>query len=134
MLSKQPRLSLVEAGPGEIDLITVKGLKALRAAKVIVYDAAVNETLLLEYAPNDALKIFVGARGRHKALSPNDIREIIVEYAVLYGHVVQLIGSNSLPMDASMLQYAQSKGLNTEYIPGVPAQVARFRPAISSSN
>ena len=59
------KITLVGAGPGDIDLITVKGLNAIKKAEVILYDALVNEELL-DYAPI-AIKIFVGKRKGFKA-------------------------------------------------------------------
>ena len=53
-------LTLVGAGPGDPDLLTFKGLKAIQKAHVILYDALINP-LLLEHNPT-AEKIFVGKR------------------------------------------------------------------------
>ena len=64
---KNPKLTLVGAGPGDPDLITVKGVKALNKADVILYDALIN-TELLNHAPN-ALKIFVGKRKGYQKYS-----------------------------------------------------------------
>jgi uroporphyrin-III C-methyltransferase len=120
MIIDQPKLTIVGAGPGEIDLITVKGTKALRNAKVVLYDSHVNETILLEYAPT-AIKLLVGKRRNRKAFSQEDINELIIEYAETYGHVVRLKigGPESAATDLEEIQYAQSRGLVTEYIQGV---------------
>ena len=56
-----PKVILIGAGPGDPDLITVKGMKALSKARVILYDALINRDLL-KYASDDAIKIFVGKR------------------------------------------------------------------------
>jgi uroporphyrin-III C-methyltransferase len=56
-----PTLTLVGAGPGDPDLITVKGIKALADADVVLYDALVNEELLT-YAPGRAKK-YLWAKG-----------------------------------------------------------------------
>ena len=53
-------VTLVGAGPGDPDLLTIKGLKAIQKADVILYDALINP-VLLEHNP-DAEKIFVGKR------------------------------------------------------------------------
>ena len=57
-MNPKAKLTLVGAGPGDPELITLKGIKALESADVILYDALVNP-LLLEHAP-EAKKIFVG--------------------------------------------------------------------------
>ena len=68
----QPKLTLVGAGPGDIDLITVKGVEAIGSADVILYDALVNPELL-KYAPIDALKIYVGKRNNNHAYTQEQI-------------------------------------------------------------
>ena len=51
-----PKITLVGAGPGDIELITLKGINALKTADVVLFDALVNKELL-DYAPKDAVKI-----------------------------------------------------------------------------
>ena len=58
---KNPKITLVGAGPGDPDLITIKGMKALQSADVVLYDALANEELLA-YTSDACLKIFVGKR------------------------------------------------------------------------
>ena len=73
------RLTVVGAGPGDVDLITLKGVKALQSANVVLYDALVSPELL-EYAPN-AEKIFVGKRKGCYAYQQEQINELIVQRA-----------------------------------------------------
>ena len=61
MKFKTPKLTVVGAGPGDIDLITVKAIKVLKTADVVLYDALVNEELLGFVNPKAEL-IFVGKR------------------------------------------------------------------------
>lgn len=121
MFDYQPKLTIVGAGPGEIDLITVKGVKALNSASVVLYESEVSELLVLEYAPA-AIRVFVGERRNYGVFSQEDINELIVEYAETYGHVVRLKGGNlaGLGADSPEINYATSRGLQVEYIPGVP--------------
>ena len=63
------RLTVVGAGPGDIELITLKAIKALENADVVLYDALVNEKLL-QYAKNAEL-IFVGKRKGFMHISKN---------------------------------------------------------------
>jgi uroporphyrin-III C-methyltransferase len=84
-----PRLTVVGAGPGDADLITLKAIKAIKSANVILFDALVNEELL-QYASPRAEKIFVGKRKGCYAYQQNQINDIIVERALRCGHVVRL--------------------------------------------
>ncbi|RYG09617.1 MAG: uroporphyrinogen-III C-methyltransferase, partial [Chitinophagaceae bacterium] len=52
---KESKITLLGAGPGDPDLLTLKGVKALQAADVVLYDALTNEALL-EHAPANAIK------------------------------------------------------------------------------
>ena len=76
----KPKVSLVGAGPGSEDLITVRGLRVLKAADAILYDALVNRELLKE-APSDALKIYVGKRADNHRYSQDEINLMLVQYA-----------------------------------------------------
>jgi len=90
---KEPRITLVGAGPGDADLITLKGVKALQAADVVLYDALVNEELL-DFAPANAVKVFVGKRSGDPSFSQEAINRLMVDYALNYGHVVRLKGGD----------------------------------------
>ena len=76
---KTPKLTIVGAGPGDVDLITIKAVKALEAADVVLYDALVNEELLC-YAPQGEI-VFVGKRFGCHAYSQDQINELIVVMA-----------------------------------------------------
>ena len=80
---KQPKLTLVGAGPGDPDLITVKGMKAIANADVVLYDALVDKKLL-DYAKDDAVKLFVGKRGGMRSVKQDQINLLIVKYAYEY--------------------------------------------------
>ena len=61
MKVKTPKLTVVGAGPGDVDLITIKAIKVLKSADVVLYDALVNADLLAYVNPK-AEVIFVGTR------------------------------------------------------------------------
>ncbi|MDP4265150.1 MAG: SAM-dependent methyltransferase, partial [Bacteroidota bacterium] len=82
----KPLLSLVGAGPGDPELITLKAIKALRSADIILYDALANEQLL-EYASPGAISKFVGKRFGCHPLSQEEINTLIIEFAFSHGHV-----------------------------------------------
>ena len=107
-----PKLTLVGAGPGDPDLITVKGLKALQTADVVLYDALANE-VLLEHTPQYCIKIFVGKRADNHAFSQLEINELCVQQALENGHVVRLKGGDSFVFGRGHeeMMYAQEKGI-----------------------
>ena len=74
------KLTVVGAGIGDPDLLTIKGKKVLESADVILYDALANE-ILLNYAPETALKIFVGKRRGFKSFEQEEINALIIKYA-----------------------------------------------------
>lgn len=119
-----PRISLVGAGPGDIELISVKGLNRLKKADVVLYDALVNEELLT-YAPT-AKKIFVGKRKGFKAYEQEQINRLLVDTANEFGHVVRLKGGDSFVFGRGMeeIQFAQQHAIPTEVIPGISSSIS----------
>lgn len=121
----QPKLSVVGAGIGDPELITLKAVRALQSADAVLYDALVNEELL-NYAPPDAARVYVGKRRGEKAFTQEEINERIVAYAHCCGHVVRLKGGDPFVFGRGLeeMQYAQSQGIPVEYIPGVSSAIA----------
>ena len=116
---KQPRLTVLGAGPGDIELITLKAIKALENADVVLYDALVNEELL-SYAKNAEL-IFVGKRKGCYVYQQDQINELIVSRAKSHGHVVRLKGGDPFVFGrgAEEMEYAASHGLEVAMVPGI---------------
>lgn len=119
------KLSLIGAGPGDPELITLKGIKALQSAQVILYDALVHPDLL-GYASLESLKIFVGKRKGFKAYTQEEIHELILHYATHYGHVVRLKGGDPFLFGRGYeeLAFAQQHGIEVEVIPGISSAIA----------
>lgn len=117
--SKKPKLTIVGAGPGDIELITLKAIKALNNADVVLYDALVNEELL-QYA-TQANCIFVGKRLGCHAFSQDQINELIVSQAQRFGHVVRLKGGDSFVFGrgSEEISYAQQFRIETAVVPGI---------------
>ncbi|WP_190811241.1 uroporphyrinogen-III C-methyltransferase [Flagellimonas sp. S3867] len=118
------KLTVVGAGPGDVDLITLKGIKALQHANVVLYDALVDAELL-NYAPN-AEHIFVGKRKGCYAFQQDQINELIVQRAGLNKHVVRLKGGDPFVFGrgAEEMEYAAENGLEVEVVPGISSAVA----------
>jgi uroporphyrin-III C-methyltransferase len=118
------RLTVVGAGPGDIELITLKAIKVLGTADVILYDALVNEELL-EYAPQ-AECIFVGKRKGCYAYQQEQINELIVSRAKSHGHVVRLKGGDPFVFGrgAEEMEYAAANGLEVAMVPGISSSLS----------
>ena len=123
-LEPQPRLSVVGAGPGDPELITLKAIKCIASAQVILYDALV-DTELLNHAKEGAEKIFVG-KIAGQSHSQDAINYLIVEKAYELGHVVRLKGGDPFVFGRGQeeIEYAHRYGLVTEYIPGISSSYA----------
>jgi len=120
-----PKLTVVGAGPGDPDLITLKAIKAIKDAKVILYDALINE-VLLDYASPKAEVIFVGKRKGCYAYQQEQINELIVARAKSHGHVVRLKGGDPFIFGrgAEELDYVQQFGVETYMVPGISSALA----------
>ncbi|RAI99450.1 uroporphyrinogen-III C-methyltransferase [Chitinophaga skermanii] len=125
MQTVQPKLTLVGAGPGDPELITVKGLKAIQTARVILYDALANNELL-EHAPQNCLKRFVGKRAGMHVYSQDEINRMIVKYALSFGSVVRLKGGDSFVFGRGQeeLAFAQQFNIETEVVPGISSAIS----------
>lgn len=120
-----PKLTLVGAGPGDPDLITVKGLEAIATADVILYDALTNPQLL-KYAPTNAIKIHVGKRNSKHTYTQEQINALIVDYAFTYGHVVRLKGGDPFVFGRGYeeLAYAELFNIPTTVVPGLSSSIS----------
>lgn len=120
-----PLISLVGAGPGDPDLITVKAIKALRSADVVLYDALVSKQLL-EYASPKAQLVFVGKRAGYKRFEQSEINEMLVDYALASGHVVRLKGGDPFVFGRGHeeLVYARDHGVPVNIVPGISSVAA----------
>ncbi len=118
------KLTVIGAGPGDSELITLKGIKALKKANVILYDALVNKELL-SYAPAEALKIYVGKRKNKHEYSQEQINDLIVDFAFTHGNVVRLKGGDPFVFGRGKeeLEYAESFNIPTEFIPGISSSI-----------
>lgn len=114
------KLTLIGAGTGDPELITLKAIKALKVADVVLYDALANEELL-GYCPSHCQKIYVGKRGHQPSVSQESINFMIVEKAHECGHVVRLKGGDPFIFGRGIeeIEYAQAHGVETAYIPGI---------------
>lgn len=119
------KVYLIGAGPGDVELITVKGLKAIQNATCILYDALSSEELL-DFAPENAVKIYVGKRRGCKSNKQEAINDLIVHCAQKYGSVVRLKGGDPYVFGRGHeeLVYAEKHGVEVEVIPGISSSIS----------
>jgi len=120
----QAKVTLVGAGPGDPELMTLAGVKALQEAKVVLYDALVNKEIL-QHAPT-AIKIFVGKRLGYKRFTQEEINYQLLTNAMEYGKVVRLKGGDSFIFGrgAEEVEYVEAFGIETKVIPGISSSTS----------
>src|SRR5688500_8871908 len=119
-----PQLYVVGAGPGDPELITVKALKVLERAGVILYDNLANVELL-QFAPPGCEKIYVGKKPYGDYTHQDRIHELIREHAPK-GVIVRLKGGDPFIFGRGFeeILFARSIGFQTHYIPGITSMQA----------
>jgi uroporphyrin-III C-methyltransferase/precorrin-2 dehydrogenase/sirohydrochlorin ferrochelatase len=128
-LVEEPRLgkvTLVGAGPGDPDLLTIKGLKALEAADVILYDRLVNPALLKLARPG-ALLVDVGkAPGDKGQPRQETIHALLIEHAKRGRTVVRLKGGDPFVFGrgGEEVLALREAGIPVEVIPGITSAIA----------
>ncbi|KAA0991284.1 uroporphyrinogen-III C-methyltransferase [Dyadobacter aurulentus] len=121
----EAKLTLVGAGPGDGELITLKGIRALEKADVVLYDELACNALL-EFAPAHAMKIYVGKKAGKPSFSQEEINGLIVRLARKKGHVVRLKGGDPFVFGRGHeeMEYARDFGLKVELVPGVSSCIS----------
>jgi uroporphyrin-III C-methyltransferase len=119
------RVALVGAGPGDPELLTIKALKALQAADVIVHDGLVSDEIL-DLAPVAARRINVAKRKSRHTLPQDDINQLLVALALEGLTVVRLKGGDPFLFGrgGEELAACREAGVDCSVIPGVTAALA----------
>lgn len=119
------KVYLVGAGPGDPQLLTIKAVKVLKEADVVIYDRLVGEEILY-LAPENAEKIYVGKRtGKHE-VPQEEITELIIEKALRGGKIVRLKGGDPFIFGrgGEEVEALVEKGIEFEVVPGISSSVA----------
>lgn len=123
--NREPKITLVGAGPGDPELITMRGANALKTADVVLYDALVNEGVL-DYASPDAIKVYVGKRSGEHSYGQDAINKLMIDYALNYGHVVRLKGGDPFVFGRGYeeLDFAAGYSIPVTVVPGLSSSIS----------
>lgn len=119
------RVYLVGAGPGDPDLLTVKAVRVLRSADIVLHDALVTEEILQIARPNTQL-IDVGKRVGEKRLTQDDINQLLIDLSSCANIVVRLKGGDPSIFGRAAEEIAALRmaGIAFEVVPGITAALA----------
>ncbi|MDN3518592.1 uroporphyrinogen-III C-methyltransferase [Aquisalimonas lutea] len=115
-------VSLVGAGPGAADLITLRGLRALESADVLIYDRLVAASLL-DHVPVHCERIFVGKQRRDHPVPQGQINELLLRHAGAGRRVVRLKGGDPFIFGrgGEEIEHLMDAGIPFRVIPGITA-------------
>jgi uroporphyrin-III C-methyltransferase / precorrin-2 dehydrogenase / sirohydrochlorin ferrochelatase len=113
---------LVGAGPGDPELLTLKAIRALQSADVILYDRLVGPQVL-EFGRREARRVLVGKTGGGKSCRQSDINEVMVSLALEGKRVVRLKGGDPMVFGRANEEIAacRAAGIPVEVVPGISA-------------
>jgi uroporphyrinogen III methyltransferase/synthase len=119
------KVYLVGAGPGDIGLLTVKGLRCLGKADVVVYDYHLNAQVL-NYISHDAEFIYAGKRGGHHTMTQEEINLTLIDRAKKGKTVCRLKGGDPFVFGrgGEEAEALADEGIEFEVVPGVSSSVA----------
>ncbi len=119
------RVYLTGAGPGDIELLTVKALRVIQKADVIIYDRLANREILDE-AKSGCEFIYVGKEDSHHTLPQEKINEILYKSALDNNIVVRLKGGDPFVFGRGGEEgiYLRERGIEFEFIPGITSAIA----------
>ena len=124
---------LVGAGPGDPELLTLRAVRALQSADVILFDSLVSGEIL-DFARREAKKMLVGKTGHAPSCRQDDINALMVSLAKAGRHVVRLKGGDPMIFGRADEEIAacRAAGIAVEVVPGVTAaQAAAGRLKVS---
>jgi len=123
--AKAGKVTLVGAGPGEAEYLTLKAVRALQAADVILFDDLVSDEVL-ELARREAGRILVGKRGGRPSCKQQDINAMMIALAKQGRHVVRLKSGDPMIFGRAGEEIAALEAANipVEIVPGISAALA----------
>ena len=125
MLNHFGKVYLIGAGPGDPDLLTVKALRLLQSANIVLHDSLVSPQILA-LIPTTAQRIDVGKRAGFRLLTQSDINSLLVDGASHHKIVVRLKGGDPLLFGraAEEIDALRAHNVPFEIVPGISAAFA----------
>jgi uroporphyrin-III C-methyltransferase len=119
------KVYLTGAGPGDIELLTLKALRVIKEADVIIYDRLANPDILDE-AKSGCEFVYVGKEDGRHIVPQDDINEVIYQNALKYENVVRLKGGDPFVFGrgGEEAQYLYERGIKFEVIPGITSAIS----------
>ena len=119
------RVLLVGAGPGAVDLLTVRALRAIEGAQALLYDALVGDKIV-GLAPPGCLRVQVGKRAGRASMSQETINQLMLRLAQKGLRVVRLKGGDPSIFGRSgeEVEFLERRGVAVEIVPGITAASA----------
>ena len=116
---------LTGAGPGDLELLTIKALRVIKDADVIIYDRLANPQILKE-AKNGCKFVYVGKEDGHHIMPQDEINETIYQNSLKHAIVVRLKGGDPFVFGRGGEEgaYLKKRGANFEIIPGITSAVS----------
>lgn len=123
--TKQPHVTLVGAGPGDPELLTLKAVKAIATATVLLVDDLVSEAITA-HAPSNARIIYVGKRGGCKSTPQAFIEKLMTQEALAGETVVRLKGGDPFIFGrgGEEVEHLQAQGIAVTVINGITSGLA----------
>jgi len=125
MIGVRGKVSIVGAGPGDPELITIKAIKAIEKAEVVLYDYLVSKELL-DYCQDDCEIIYVGKKNRQHTFPQEEINKMLIDYALTGKKIVRLKGGDPFVFGrgAEEILGLKEHDIEFEVIPGITSGVA----------
>lgn len=119
------RVTLVGAGPGDADLLTIKAVRALQSADVILFDDLVSSEVL-ELARREAKRMLVGKRAQRESCAQDEINGMMLTLARQGKHVVRLKSGDPMIFGRAgeEIEMLESHGIAVSVVPGISAGMA----------
>tara|TARA_R110001592_G_scaffold79619_2_gene237934 strand:+ start:3603 stop:4997 length:1395 start_codon:yes stop_codon:yes gene_type:complete len=116
------RVTLVGAGPGDAELLTLKAVRALQAADVILYDDLVSDEVL-ELARREAKRLLVGKRGNRPSCRQDEINGLMIKLAGQGKQIVRLKSGDPMIFGRAGEEISQlrARGIAVDVVPGITA-------------